>query len=141
MIIKRGFRMERTDIWIFVIIGVVVAANMIFRFLISANIIKPNKISKIFYEDDESFIKSWGKTQEKGILRFIIKNVIYWTAVVCVIILISKLIRHGWGQYQTWLETFGTGIMFGLINSLVWMNCEDRYNKIMQSGKVHEKIY
>ena len=128
--------MERTDIWNFIIIGVVVAANLIFRFLISANIIKPSKISKIFYEDDESFIKYWGKTQEKGLLRFIIKNVIFWTIVVCVIILISKLIRHGLWQYQTWLETFGSGIMFGLIDSLVWMKNEDRYNKLEQSGKV-----
>ena len=54
-----------------VVIAIVafVVTSLIFRYLVTANKIKISKISKIFYEDDESFIESWGKTREKGMLK------------------------------------------------------------------------
>lgn len=51
----------------FVLIPVISSLiSPVFEFLIKRNKIKPNKVSRIFYEDDESFIKSWKKIKEIG---------------------------------------------------------------------------
>lgn len=56
--------------------GVYLILHSIFQSQITKNKMKPNTVSRLFYKDDVSFIKSWKKTKERGILRWSIKCVI-----------------------------------------------------------------
>jgi len=66
-------------VWIilgFTLPVVILVISLTFLFLVKANKIKPSKVSRMFYIDDESFIKSWEKAKEKGRLMYNIKSFI-----------------------------------------------------------------
>jgi preprotein translocase subunit SecG len=46
--------------------------SLIFQYLIKSNKIKPSKISRLFYMDNEKFIKYWEKKRKKGKLKFVL---------------------------------------------------------------------
>lgn len=74
--INIGINMGIVKIGVSVFVAIAVT-SLTFQYLVTTKKIKISKISKIFYDDDESFIKSWKKTQEKGMLKYIIKTIIY----------------------------------------------------------------
>lgn len=126
---------------ILVIIAVLlsVAIDVILRFLVTTNRIKPNKVTRLFYYDkiksNESFIKSWEKTKEKGILIYNIKTVIMFTTVYGIIGLIyfskdNNSIMYGREHIPLLVITF---VFFSLITSLViWGIKQDRYSKLKE---------
>ncbi len=105
--------------------------RLTFKCLIWKNIIKPSKISKIFYEDDGNFINSWRKTQEKGILKYTIKNVIVETIMVDMIGKVILLYREQRGEEFGYLAI---GVIAGLIiTSIYWSDNQNRYNQLKQN--------
>lgn len=49
----------------FVVFFALIFATLIFEYLIRENIVKPSKISRIFYQDDEKFVNYWKKHKKK----------------------------------------------------------------------------
>ena len=118
-------------VFIFAIWGVC----LIFQYLVTSNTIKVGKISRIFYEDDEMFIKSWGKVQEKGLLRYIIKSIISMTAIMGIggfLIILYKRSVGGYDQSQTLLDYLSTGVVFGIIESFFWERNQNRYIRLKE---------
>lgn len=108
--------------------------RLTFKRLIGKNIIKPSKISKIFYEDDENFINSWRKTQEKGILKYMIKNVIVQTIMVDMIGKIIILYREQRGT-QFWY--LAIGVIAGLMLTFIyWSDNQNRYNQLKEKRNI-----
>jgi hypothetical protein len=99
------------------------------QFLIKRNKIKPNKVSKIFYEADESFIKSWKKIREKGMLRYIVKSTTIITAILTILFTFLILNKFGMHEYEQQLfAILGMCVMLGLFTSLLrWCVNSFRY--------------
>ncbi|MFT5875132.1 MAG: hypothetical protein ACI8WT_004113 [Clostridium sp.] len=114
---------------------IIIIMCAIFEFLITTNEIKPNKLTKLFYSDDESFIKFWKKTKEKGILMYTIKNGTMYTSVYGMLILIilsedNNSIMYG----REHIPLLGiTIIIFSLLSSIIgWGIGRYRYNKLKE---------
>lgn len=108
------------------------------QFLIKRNKIKPNKVSRIFYEDDGSFIKSWGKIREKGMLRYTIKTTTIITstavmanmAILVIFLLLNKFIMYDFDQ-QMLFVVLRTCVIYGLLISLLlWCINSYRYSEL-----------
>ncbi|MCT8975075.1 hypothetical protein N4T77_00530 [Clostridium sp. CX1] len=99
--------------------------TLTFRGLIKKNLIKPSKISRIFYQDDESFINYWEKAQEKGILNYIIKKIIYMTITFGIMNGISVLYKK---QAQT-VTLFGYLLICVIAGGLYYISWGDNQNK------------
>ncbi|MBZ9626110.1 hypothetical protein G9F71_025220 [Clostridium sp. FP2] len=108
--------------------------SLIIQYLIKTNRIKPSKVSRLFHDDDETFIKSWKKVKEKGILRYTIKIIICYTimmGIIGIVFILNKLSMYGYEQSQTVFVALIMGAIFGLINSLIgWVINSDRYSKL-----------
>ncbi|MBU3129931.1 hypothetical protein LGL55_19535 [Clostridium tagluense] len=106
--------------------------SLIIQYLIKTNRIKPSKVSRLFHDNDESFIKSWKKVKEKGILRYTIKIVIRYTimmGIMGIVFILNKLSVYGYEQSQTVFVALIIGAIFGLINSLIgWVINSYRYS-------------
>jgi hypothetical protein len=103
-----------------------------------ANKIKPSKVSRLFYYDDESFIKSWEKTKEKGILIYNIKNVIMFTVSYGIIGFFNFSKDNNsimyWSEHILLLVV--TVVLFGLLSSIIRWGIEtDRYSKLKEKMK------
>ncbi|MBZ9637792.1 hypothetical protein [Clostridium sp. FP1] len=75
--------------------------SLIIQYLIKTNRIKPSKVSRLFHDDDETFIKSWKKVKEKGILRYTIKIIICYTimmGIIGIVFILNKLSMYGYEQ-------------------------------------------
>ena len=100
------------------------------QYLINTNKIKASKISKIFYSDDESFIKSWGKTQERGFIKYIIISIISYTVITGILgIVIILCQRNEYGYELRQLQLFHyllMGVALGAYNSLGWVVLTNR---------------
>jgi hypothetical protein len=75
---------------LFIIAGFIISC--VFRFLIKSNKIKPSKISRLFYMDDEGFVKYWDKKRSKGKIKFVlyddvIISIVIWVTSLSVIVL------------------------------------------------------
>ena len=123
---------------IFLVIYLVIA--LIFRYFISIKKIKPHKLSRIFYEDDEEFIKSWEKTKEKGILKHVLKITIIMTftmSILGIVFIFSKHSIYGDLKNQTLFNTLLIGVIAGVITSIMqWFLGNDRYNLLKENSKV-----
>lgn len=125
---------------IWIILGIVyIVISLTFKSLIEANKINPSKVSRIFYSDDESFIKSWKKTKEKGILMYTIKNGAMFTAVYGIIGFIFT--QKNYISIMYWREHWREDILllvvlvvfYSLTTSLVrWGVEKHRYNKLKE---------
>lgn len=118
----------------FSVLFAILGTSLIFRFLIKKNIIKPNKISGIFYQDDESFINSWRKTQEKGILKYIIKNVILMTVMTGILGTVSILYKP---QGMTMFFYLSMGPIVGLVRSISWSDNQNKYNQLKENYNIN----
>lgn len=107
--------------------------SLIFRCLIRKNVIKPSKISRIFYQDDESFINYWRETQEKGILKYTIKNIIYMTITFGMVVSISIFYKR---ERQTLtpilFEYLSICVISGLIGRVSWGDNQNKYNQLKE---------
>jgi len=117
-----------------------IVISLICQYLVTTNKIKVSKISKIFYTDDESFIKSWGKTQERGLIKYIIINIISYTVIMGILgIVIILCQRNGYGyelRQQQLLDYLLMGVVLGAYNSLGWVKNKNRYNRLKEEDKV-----
>ncbi|MBU3098999.1 MULTISPECIES: hypothetical protein [Clostridium] len=121
-------------IWL-VIVFVIWCVCIIFRYLVTTNTIKVSKISRIFYDDDERFIKVWGKMQEKGLLKYIIKSIFSMTAIMGIVGLVIILYHRsvgGYEQNQTLLDYLSTGFVLGIIESFFWEKNQNRYIRLKE---------
>lgn len=116
----------------------IIVIGQIFKYLINTNKIKSSKVSRLFYDDDDSFIKSWKRTEEKGFLSYTIKNVILCTTVmgiVSIFFLLNKRSMFGYEQSQTLRAVLSMGIIFGLIGSPIeWIRNEVRDRRLKEKG-------
>jgi len=110
-----------------IVIFAYVGISLILEHLITTNKIKANKLSKIFYEDNEGFIKSWEKTIEKGMLIFVVKGVVISTIIVGIIFLLS----HGYDSDETFSDFLLLIFNFELIFSVLqWFVRKSRYKRL-----------
>lgn len=114
----------------FIVILIGLGTSLTLRCLIKKNIIKPSKISRIFYQDDESFINSWEKTQEKGLLKYIIKNIIFATVMTGIMGIVSILYKP---QGMTMFFYLSMGVIGGLILSIFWDDNKNKYNRLKEN--------
>lgn len=105
--------------------------TLTFRGLIKKNLIKPSKISRIFYQDDESFINYWEKAQEKGILNYIIKKIIYMTITLGIMNGISVLYKKQ-RQTVTLFEYLSFCVIVGLLSYVSWNEDQNKYNQLKE---------
>jgi uncharacterized ion transporter superfamily protein YfcC len=108
----------------------------IFRFLIEKNKIKPNRASRIFYEDDENFVKRWEKRKEKGMLKNTINNIIFTavpSGIVGIVLILNERSLYGYEKSQILIVTLSMGAILGLINSIMlWAMNQDRYSRLKE---------
>ena len=132
---RLGFSMGLLKI-LAIFIVVISGLSLILQYLIKTNKIKPSKVSRIFHNDDESFIRSWKKVKEKGMLRYIIKNIITYIimmGIMGIFFTLNKLSMYGYEQVQTVFVALIMGGMFGLMNSLIgWGLNSDRYSELKE---------
>lgn len=111
------------------------ALDIIVEYLVKTNKIKSNKISRIFYYDDESLVKFWEKVQEKGMLKYIIKETINITIIMGIVGIFFKLFNlEVFGNEQNQIfRTLIIGIILGLVLGLMrWVAFNNRYNKFKE---------
>jgi hypothetical protein len=102
------------------------------EFLIKRNKIKPNKVSRIFYENDESFIKSWEKIREKGMLRYTIKTTIIVTAILVIIatfLLLKEFSLYDYKQQLLFIVS-RMGILGLFLSLIIWCANSFRYREL-----------
>ncbi|MFT5875257.1 MAG: hypothetical protein ACI8WT_004239 [Clostridium sp.] len=117
----------------FVIGPVIGLIYLILQFLIKKYNIKPNKVSRIFYEDDESFIKSWEKIREKGMLRYTIKTTTIIMVTLAILVVFPILVKFGMYEFnqQMLFDFLRMGGIFGLLISLfLWCVKSFRYSEL-----------
>lgn len=110
-----------------------------FKYLVTKKKIKPNIVSKVFYYDDESFVKSWKKTKEKGLLMFIIKNAIYYTFYLVILFGITFLNVNGGKSYlyENRLLLIVIFVAFGcLLSPIKWNMQQDKYSKLTEKEQI-----
>jgi len=132
---RLGFNMELLKILIIFLVAIPVL-SLVLQYLIKTNRIKPNRVSRLFHDDDESFIKSWKKIKEKGMSTYIIKNIISYAimmGIISIIFILNKLSMFGYEQSQTMFVALIFGAIMGLLSSLIgWGINSDRYNKLTE---------
>lgn len=108
----------------FSILLAVICVSLVLRYLIRRNLIKPSIISRLFYQDDESFINSWRKAREKGLLKYIIKNIIFATIMTGIVGIINLSYKPSGLTIVSYLSM---GIIVGLIFSISWSDNQNKY--------------
>ncbi len=91
-------------------------------YLIKRNKMKPNKVSRLFYEDDEDFINSYKKMVEKGMLKYMIENIIFLSIVVGILGVFyyyKNISFLGLEQNKTIVAALAFGAAYGVINTLI----------------------
>ena len=108
----------------------------IFQFIITKNKMKPNIISRLFYKDDTSFIKSWSKTKERGMLLWSIKGAIFsflfWVPYFWLMMTPSFDILNDFKENKlTWLVFSTIFVFFSIATTeMRWNRWEDKYNTL-----------
>ena len=132
---RLGFNMGLLKILIIFLVAIPVL-SLILQYLIKTNRIKPSRLSRLFHDDDESFIISWKKIKEKGMLRFTIKIIISYTiavGIIGIIFILNNLSMFGYEQSQTMFVALIVGAIAGLLSSLIgWGINSDRYSKLTE---------
>ena len=135
---RLGFNMGILKILVIFLVAILVI-GLIFQYLIKTNKIKPSKVSRLFHNDDESFIQSWKKIKEKGMLKYTIKNSISYTimmGIIGIVFILNKLSMYGYEQSQTVYVALIVGAILGLMNSLIgWGINSDRYSRLKEKAE------
>lgn len=129
-----GFNMGILKILVVFLI-IYLVTNLIFKYLIKSNKIKPSKVSRIFYIDDEKFIKNWEKDRKKGKFKYVLYNLI----IVSIVILTTSLIYivvtgNDFNKLMISLPMF-FGLLIGNIIGLPfrWNGNEEKYYKLLNN--------
>jgi len=127
----------------FIVLAIYIAISLTFQYLVTKNKLKTSKLSNLFYNDDESFIRSWEKIKEKGMLRYTIKNVIFITVMIGIIgmfFLFNKLSMYGYEQNKTLFVALTQGLILGLIFTLIeWIAGKDRHKQLKEKAYLSAK--
>lgn len=117
---------------IFLIIYLV--TSFIFMYLIKSNKIKPGKVSRIFYIDDEKFIKNWEKNRKKGYFLYSLYNLLFNSISILAPFIIYAVITGSDFNLSKfcWLLT---GNIIGSIIGLFfrWNINEEKYYKLLNN--------
>ena len=114
----------------------VVAIALIFRHLIYIKKIKPSKLSRRFYNDDEYFMEYWEKILEKGKLKYIIKEIVFMCVLLCILSL-TQFSMYGNQQILILFFDLVVGAISGFISSQIgWYKCQNRYRKLKEKANV-----
>lgn len=116
--------------------SVYVVIAMIFQFSIITKKLKPNKLTRLFYNDDEIFSKAWKRIKKKGILKYVLKNTIIMTVMMGILGILSLLTKqslYGEAQSQIMSNALLMGVILGILFSLMlWFFGNDRFNGLKQ---------
>lgn len=121
------------------VLFVYICITMIFWYLIKRNKMKPNKLSRFFYEDDEDFVSSYEKIKEKGMRKYMIENVIFLSievGILGVFYYIKDISFFGFERNKIIVAALAFGAVLGLIHTFIdWNVKKDRYLKIEEKRK------
>lgn len=108
-----------------------------FQYLVSKNKIKPSKLSRIFYKDNDSFIKSWEKTKQRGVLMWFIKDTILY--LLFLVFYFGLLMSPSFDiiRFKEYRLTLLVLILIIVIfmwatNEIRWNRLEDKYNTLKE---------
>ena len=113
-----------------IFIVVYFAVILLFRYLVKSNKIKPSKVSRVFYTDDEKFIKDWDKNRKKHKLKYVLYNFTINSALILITSVIYLVITG---------RNFNLGVFCGLLigNTIGlpfrWNINEERYYNLLNS--------
>lgn len=116
---------------------VYITLQSIFQSQITKNKIKPNIVSRLFYKDDTSFVKSWKRTKERGIFRWGIKGAICsllcWGTYFWLLTTSSFNIINDFKENKpTWLVFSVIFIVLAVVTTeMRWNKWEDKYNTLV----------
>jgi lipoprotein signal peptidase len=109
--------------------------SYLFRYLVKSNKIKPGKISRIFYMDDEQYVKSWKKERNKGKTR----SVFYTDVIISITtwgtsIVVIALTDGDFSRLKNTLPVF-YGLLIGntIGNLLSWNKNEEKYKELTKN--------
>lgn len=132
-----NYKMTSSNMFYYVIIlllFIYICMVFIFQYLIKRNKIKPNRVSKQFYQDDEDFLNSYEKIKEKGMVKYMVENIIYISVMVGIIgvfVYIKNIKFLGVERKETIVVALIFGAVWGLIQTLAdWSIKKKRYLKI-----------
>lgn len=106
------------------------ATILLFRYLVKSNKIKPSKVSRIFYADDEKFIKDWKKSRKKHKLKYVLYNFIINSIVILITFIMCSVFVGG---------DLNLGILCGLLIGDIfvlpykWNVNEEKYYKLLNN--------
>ncbi len=115
---------------------VYITLQSIFQSKITKNRMKPNIISRLFYKDDTSFIKSWAKTKEIGMFMWSIKGAIFsflfWVPYFWLMTTPSFDILNDFKENKLiWLLFSTIFVLFSIATTeMRWNRWEDKYNTL-----------
>jgi L-asparagine transporter-like permease len=119
------------SIWALIILVVflvvyLVAGN-IFKHLIKSSRMQPGKISRIFYMDDEKFIRKWEKHRKKGKVKYVLCTFMIYA----MIILVTSFVYFMVTGSDFNLPVF-CGLLVGEILGLPinWNRNEEKYGRL-----------
>ena len=103
---------------------------LLFRYLVKSNKIKPSKVSRVFYTDDEKFIKDWEKNRKKHKLKY----VLYYFIINSIVILVTSIIYSLLAGNDFNLGVF-CGLLIGNMIGLPfrWNINEERYYNLLNN--------
>lgn len=113
-----------------IFIIVYLAIFLLFMYLITSNKIKPSKVSRIFYADDEKFIKYWEKSRKKHKLNYVLYNFKINSMVILITLIMYSVFVGG---------DLNLGILCGLLigNIIIlpykWKINEEKYYKLLNN--------
>ena len=107
-----------------------IATSLLFKYLINSNKIKSSKVSRIFYTDDETFIKNWEKNRKKHKLMYILYNFIISSIVILVFFIIYSVFTGSDFNLPVFCGLL-TGDIIGL--PFRWNINEEKYYKLLDN--------
>lgn len=123
---------------LFIILILYFVLFFIFWFLIKFKKIKPNKITRFFYEDDELFIKKWEKERNKSktIYFFSVLSKFYVFYILGILFFFGfdfSMLREKWPVFLGTLIGYTIGIPVG------WAVKEDKYLRLIKNIDTNKK--
>jgi hypothetical protein len=130
-----GFSRDSVHMVLMVLVIAYFTMSFIFRYLVKSNKIKPGKISGIFYQDDEQYIKSWENERSKGKL----KSVLYTDVIMGITIWVTSIVvilatDCDFSRLENTLSVFYGVLIGNTIGKLLsWNKNEEKYKKLTKN--------